>query len=205
MLISLSVVHRVAGRFLVEGCPGLAGGSSSVPSREWARAAPSFCHPRCDADRAGWSLAASEAVRSPSCFCWLLMSPGGWDARATTLRPVRPSSAPQPWMWGQSRCPSGRSRSAAVSARVIAVIAALRSSSWPGSQDTSQPCLLGACRAVWAGWSLVIVVSLMVKVMAVTSGSGSWFGFQVEVGVAVVVFAVVQAPHRLAPEARKDS
>src|SRR5208282_5968414 len=37
----------------------------------------------------------------------------------------------------------------------------------------------GACRAVWPVWSLVMVVSLMVRVMAVSSRSGSWFGFQV--------------------------
>jgi hypothetical protein len=28
-------------------------------------------------------------------------------------------------------------------------------------------------------WSLVMVVSLMVRVMVVTSGCGSWFGFQI--------------------------
>ena len=65
----------------------------------------------------------------------------------------------------------------AVSARVIAVMAVLRSRLWPGSQDTSQPFRSGACRAVWAVWSLVMVVSLMVRVMAVTSGCGSWSGF----------------------------
>src|SRR6266568_3590791 len=86
----------------------------------------------------------------------------------------------QPWTCGQSRCPSRMSPSAMVSARIIAVIAVLRSRIWPGSQDTSHRCWgPGACRAVWAVWSLVIVVSLMVRVMAVTSGSGSWFGFQV--------------------------
>jgi hypothetical protein len=43
---------------------------------------------------------------------------------------------------------------------------------WPGSQDTSQPGWApGACRAVWVVWSLVMVVSLIVSVMMVTSGS----------------------------------
>ena len=83
--------------------------------------------------------------------------------------------------------------SAAMSARTIAVMAVLRSRVWPGSQDTSHCCWRpGACRAVWAVWSLVMVVSLMVKAMAVTSGSGSWFGFQVGLGVAVAVLAGVQ-------------
>jgi len=56
-----------------------------------------------------------------------LMSPGGWEAAATASGPVRPSSAAQPWMWGQSRWPSCRPVPAAASARVIAVIAVLRS------------------------------------------------------------------------------
>jgi hypothetical protein len=33
-------------------------------------------------------------------------------------------------------------------------------------------------------WSLVMVVSVMVRVMAVTPGCGSWFGFQVGFGFA---------------------
>ena len=53
--------------------------------------------------------------------------------------PVRPSSAAQLWMSGQSRWPWCRSCSAAMSARIIAVMAVLRSRVWPGSQDTSQP------------------------------------------------------------------
>src|SRR5260370_32008348 len=32
-----------------------------------------------------------------------------WDAAATASGPVRPSSAAQPWMCGQSRWPAGRS------------------------------------------------------------------------------------------------
>src|SRR5579863_3930431 len=95
-------------------------------------------------------------------------------------------------MWGQSRWPSWRSCSPVRSARTIAVMAVLRSRIWPGSQDTSQPFRSGVCRAVWALWSLVIVVSLIVKVMAITSGSGSWFGFQVWLGVAVAVPSGVQ-------------
>src|SRR6185437_2343099 len=34
----------------------------------------------------------------------------------------------------------------------------------PGTQDTCHPFRLGACRAVWGVWSLVMVVSLMVRV-----------------------------------------
>src|SRR5271165_611625 len=122
------------------------------------------------ASRSGCRLARS---------CSRLMSPGGWDALAIASGAVRPTSSAQPWTNGQSRWPSWRSCSAAVSARIIAVMAVLRSRIWPGSQDTSQPFRSGACRAVCAVWSLVMVVSLMVRVMAVSSGSGSWFGFQV--------------------------
>ena len=54
-----------------------------------------------------------------------------------------------------------------MSASTIAVMALLRSRGRPGSQDTSQACSLpGAARAVWAVWSLVMVSSLMVSVMA---------------------------------------
>ena len=60
------------------------------------------------------------------------------------------------------------------------MIAVLRSRTRPGSQDTSHRSgLPGAWRAVWPVWSLVMVVSLIVRVMAVSSASGSWFGFQV--------------------------
>src|SRR5271166_3769744 len=108
------------------------------------------------------------------------MSRGGWEARAIASGPVRPSSAAQLWMCGQSRWPSWRSSSAVVSARIIAVMAVLRSRIWPGSKDTSHPCgWPGACRAVWPVWSLVMAVSLMVRVMASLPGCGSWFGFQV--------------------------
>src|SRR6266851_5110700 len=94
------------------------------------------------------------------------MPPDGCcDAAATASGPVRPSSAAQPWMCGQSRWPWCRSALPATSARIIAVMAVLRSRTWPGSQDTSHPFRLGACRAVWAVWSLVMVVSLMVRVM----------------------------------------
>jgi hypothetical protein len=55
---------------------------------------------------------------------------------------------------------------------------------------------------VWVVWSLVIVVSLIVKVMAVTSGSGSWFGFQVELEVAVAVFAGVQGVPQVGSDGR---
>jgi hypothetical protein len=44
---------------------------------------------------------------------------------------------------------------------------------WPGSQDASQPFHSGACRAVRGFWSLVMVVSLMVIIMAVMSERGS--------------------------------
>ena len=48
----------------------------------------------------------------------------------------------------------------------MAVMALLRSRARPGSQDTSHRCWLpGARRAVCAVWSLVMVVSLMVRVM----------------------------------------
>src|SRR5271165_3497899 len=99
------------------------------------------------------------------------MSRGGWEARAIASGPVRPSSAAQLWMCGQSRWPSWRSSSAVVSARIIAVMAVLRSRIWPGSKDTSHPCgWPGACRAVWPVWSLVMAVSLMVRVMASLPG-----------------------------------
>src|SRR5580700_5749663 len=137
--------------------------------------------------------AASRSGCRLVCFCWRLRSPGGWEIRVIASGAVRPSSSAQLWMWGQSRCPSCRSGSAVVSARTIAVMALLRSRVWPGSQDTSHWCWRpGAGRAVWAVRSLVMAVSLMVKVMAVTSGSGSWFGFQVGLGVAVAVLAGVQ-------------
>src|SRR5450759_3284817 len=93
---------------------------------------------------------------------------------------VRPSSAAQPSMWGQSRWPSCRSPWAAVSARIIAVMALLRSRTSPGSQEAChmywQP---GASRAVWGLWSLVMVVSLMVRVMAVSFWWGLGCGFAV--------------------------
>src|ERR1039457_4958545 len=112
--------------------------------------------------------------------CWGARSRGGWESCAMASGAVRPSSAAQPWMWGQSRWPSCRSPWAAVSARIIAVMVMLRSRIWPGSQDTSQRCARpGASRAVWGVWSLVMVVSLIVRAMAVTFWWGSWFGFQV--------------------------
>jgi hypothetical protein len=46
----------------------------------------------------------------------------------------------------------------ATSARIIAVMAVLRSRAWPGSQETSQSLRPGACRAEWAVLSLVMVV-----------------------------------------------
>jgi len=79
---------------------------------------------------------------------------------------VRPSSSAQLWMCGQSWCPSWRPGSVVVSARVMAVMAVLRSRVWPGSQDTSQPFRSGACRAVWALWSLTR-----------GQGSGFWQAF----------------------------
>src|SRR5579859_2482368 len=88
-------------------------------------------------------------------------------------------------MAGQRRCPSARSFSALVSARVIAVMAALRSRVWPGSQDTSQPFRSGVWRAVWAVRSLLMVVASIFRVMTAHSGSGLWFGFEVGLGVAV--------------------
>ena len=62
-------------------------------------------------------------------------------------------------------------------------MAVLRSRGWPGSQDTSHPFRLGACRAVQSVWSLVMVVS---------GWSGSWFGFQVGFGFAVTVLVGLQ-------------
>src|SRR5271166_2335541 len=106
-------------------------------------------------------------------------------------------------MWGQSRCPSWRSCSAVVSARVMAVMAVLRPRVWPGSQDTSQPFHSGTCRAVWALWSLVMVVSLMVRVTAAHLRSGSWFGFQVGFGAAVAVVAGVQGVPEVGPGGRE--
>src|ERR1700722_4190493 len=95
-------------------------------------------------------------------------------------------------MSGQSQWPAGRSPLAAMSARTIAVMAVLRSGTWPGSQDPSRWCgRPGACRAVCGLRSLVMVVSVMVRVMAVTSGCGSWFGFPVRFRVAGA-FEVVQ-------------
>src|ERR1035441_4645613 len=112
--------------------------------------------------------------------CWGARSRGGWESCAMASGAVRPRSAAQPSMWGQRRWASCRSAWAAVSARIIAVMVMLRSRIWPGSQDTSHWCWRpGASRAVWGVWSLVMVVSLMVRAMAVTSGCGSWFGFQV--------------------------
>jgi hypothetical protein len=64
-----------------------------------------------------------------------------------------------------------------MSARTIAVTAVSPSSVWPGSQDTSHPCPLGACRAVWALWSLVMVVSVIFRVMMIPSTLWSRFGF----------------------------
>ena len=89
------------------------------------------------------------------------MSRDGREARATVSDPVRPSSAAQPSMCGQSRWPSCRSASPAVSARIIAVMAVKRSMIWPGSQDTSHSCWRpGACRAVWPVWSLPLTPDL---------------------------------------------
>ena len=144
-----------------------------------------------DAGELGWSRCCVVLFnRLPRGLApgWLAPA-GGWEALAIASGAVRPSSPAQLWMWGQSRCPSCGSCSAAVSARIIAVMAVLRSRLWPGSQDTSQPFRSGACRAVWAVWSLVMVVSLMVRVMAVTSGLWSLFGFQVGLGFAVALFA----------------
>jgi predicted transposase YbfD/YdcC len=47
--------------------------------------------------------AASRSGCLSACSCWRLMSLGGWDAAASASGPVRPSSAAQPWMCGQSR------------------------------------------------------------------------------------------------------
>ena len=64
-------------------------------------------------------------------------------------------------------------------------MALLRSRTSPGSQDACHMCWQpGASRAVCGFWSLVMVVSVMVRVMAVTSGCGSWFGFPVGFGFA---------------------
>src|ERR1700728_3315960 len=79
-----------------------------------------------------------------------------------------------------------------MSARSIAVMALSRLRTSPVSQDTChmywQP---GASRAVCGLRSLVLAVPVMVRVMAVTSGCGSWFGFPVGFGVAGA-FEVVQ-------------
>ena len=94
------------------------------------------------ASRSGCRLAGS---------CWRLMPLGGWPTRAMASEPVRPSSSAQLWMCGQRRCSSWMSCSPTMSARVMAVMAVLRSTCWPGSQDTSQPgWRSAACRAVWA-------------------------------------------------------
>ena len=50
--------------------------------------------------------AASRSSCPPPGSCSRLRSPGGWDAAATASGPVRPSSAAQLWMCGQSRWPS---------------------------------------------------------------------------------------------------
>ena len=47
--------------------------------------------------------AASRSGCRLACSCWRLRSPGGWDALAMASGAVRPSSAAQPGMWGQSR------------------------------------------------------------------------------------------------------
>ena len=80
-------------------------------------------------------------------------------------------------------------------------MAVLWSRIWPGSHDTSHPSRPGACRAVWALWSLVIELSLMVKVTAAHLRSGSWFGFQVGLGVPVI--ARVQGIPEVGPGGRE--
>ena len=81
--------------------------------------------------------------------------------RVRSGRVLRPS----PGCAARAGGPRGGLLRRRVSARIIAVMAVLRSRVWPGSQDTSHPFRLGACRAVWAVWSLVMVVSWMVRVM----------------------------------------
>ena len=59
------------------------------------------------------------------------------------------------------------------------MVAVLRSGIWPGSRDTCPVCgRPGASRAVRGFWQLVMAVSLMAGVMAVTSWPWSWCGFQ---------------------------
>src|SRR5260370_921204 len=78
------------------------------------------------------------------------------------------------------------------SAPLLGVMALWGCRVWRGRQETSQACTLGDCRAVWAVWSMVIVVSLIVRVTTAHLRSGLWFGFQVGFGVAVTVVAGVQ-------------
>jgi hypothetical protein len=87
-----------------------------------------------------------SGVGAAGCMFLVAGPLGRLGARAIASGAVRPGSAAQAGMRGQSRCPSGRSRSPTVSARSIAVP---RSRAWPGSRDTSQLGPQGAWRAAW--------------------------------------------------------
>src|SRR5208282_961605 len=77
----------------VSGPPGLPGGFRRRDGRVWqavhrlslAASGPDGFVVLSSAMRRGlcWlsTSAAPGSGRSPSCFCWLLISPGGWDVR----------------------------------------------------------------------------------------------------------------------------
>src|SRR5438552_8498400 len=175
------VVEQVAGQ---AGQPGglidgvgqppavrvLAGGRGAVVAeRRRIRDAPGhvgwFRFPVVASTRSAGHWPASGSGRSLSRSCRWRGVPG-WEARLIASDSVRPSSSAQPWMKGQSWWRSFRPCSLVRSARVMAVMALLRSRARPGSQDTSHWCwLLDARRAVCAVWSLVMVASVMVRVM----------------------------------------
>ena len=123
-----------------------------------------------------WSCHAPAASGSSGMASFSpLMRPGGWDMQVRASGAVRPSSAAQLSICGQSRCSACTSSAVTTSASTIAVIAELRSISRPGSQDTCHVCSWpGASRAVCRVVSLLMVSSWMVRVMGACSFAVAW-------------------------------
>jgi hypothetical protein len=75
----------------------------------------------------GWSVSCLSVWLSAGAFMGTVDVAGRLEGPVIASGPVRPSSAGQPSMWGQSRWPSCSSPWLAMSARSIAVMALLRS------------------------------------------------------------------------------
>jgi hypothetical protein len=94
---------------------------------------------------AGQSTASGSACL-PGCSCSWLTSPGGWDTGFYCFGAGQVEFGGPALNMGQGWWPSRRSSSPVRSARIMAMMALLRSRVWPGSQGPSHPFRLGECR-----------------------------------------------------------